>query len=136
MATGFANIVGNKGGVAVSLRVNDTSMCFVNSHLPARAERLVNRNQDYQGLVEGLSLALKRVDVMNQFHHLFWLGDLNYRLVFKREKILQLIEIQHFDALLRGDQLSMQREEGKAFVDFQEGKLVACIHKTHLLNYS
>src|SRR5690554_5535136 len=59
------------------------------------------------------------------------LGDLNYRLVFKREKIMQLIEIQHFDALLRGDQLTLQREEGKTFVDFQEGKLVSSLSLYH-----
>jgi len=41
--TGFLNL-GNKGGVGISIRLNDTSICLINSHLPAGNE-LNKRNQ-------------------------------------------------------------------------------------------
>lgn len=83
----------------------------------------MNRNQDFQGLVDGLSLGLKKVDIVHQFHHVFWVGDLNYRLDLAREKIMQLLDIQHWDSLLRGDQLTLQQEEEKTFHNFKEGKI-------------
>jgi phosphatidylinositol-bisphosphatase len=39
---------GNKGGVAVSLRIHDTLLCFVNSHLAAGGDELLRRNQDFR----------------------------------------------------------------------------------------
>lgn len=42
--TGFLKL-GNKGGVGVSLRINDTLVCFVNSHLAAGNNELSKRNQ-------------------------------------------------------------------------------------------
>jgi hypothetical protein len=41
--TGFLNL-GNKGGVGISIRLNDTAICLINSHLPAGNE-LNKRNQ-------------------------------------------------------------------------------------------
>lgn len=44
--TGFLKL-GNKGGVGVSLRFNDTLVCFLNSHLAAGSQELSKRNQVY-----------------------------------------------------------------------------------------
>jgi hypothetical protein len=44
---------------------------------------LYRRNQNYRDIIKGLSLGQKHLglfDVLNQFNHLFWLGDLNYRI--------------------------------------------------------
>ena len=104
--TGFANIVGNKGGVGISFKILDTSLCFINSHLPARAERITNRNQDYQGLTEGLSLGHSKLDIFSQFDQLYWIGDLNYRLdQQQREKIYAHLQFNNYEALLAHDQL-------------------------------
>lgn len=43
-ATGFLKF-GNKGGVGISLRLNDTLVCFLNSHLAAGNAELSKRNQ-------------------------------------------------------------------------------------------
>ena len=36
---------GNKGGVAIRMRIQDTTLCFVNSHLCAHTEEWMRRNQ-------------------------------------------------------------------------------------------
>jgi phosphatidylinositol-3,4,5-trisphosphate 5-phosphatase 2 len=109
--------------LGVSFKFCDSSFCFVNSHLPARAVRVINRNQDFGELMEGLGLGLKKVDLSNQFHHVFWLGDLNYRVDFTREKILQLLKMRHWDALKKGDQLTNQKDAMKTFYGFKEGSI-------------
>jgi len=43
------------------------------------------RNQNYRDIIKGLTMSLGQkhlslFDITNQFHHVFWLGDLNYRL--------------------------------------------------------
>jgi len=121
--TGFASIVGNKGGVGIGFRLYETNFCFISSHLPARAERVPNRNQDFGGLVEALDLGMRKVDLVNQFHHLIWLGDLNYRIDLSREKILTLIEQNFHDGLLRGDQLLREKDKLRTFYAFNEGKI-------------
>ena len=45
---------------------------------------LFRRNQNYRDIIKGLTMSLGQkhlgnFDITNQFHHVFWLGDLNYR---------------------------------------------------------
>ena len=41
-ATGVAGVATNKGGVAIGIRIWDTELCFVNSHLAAHQDRRVD----------------------------------------------------------------------------------------------
>lgn len=38
-ATGVAGVATNKGGVAIGIRIWDTEICFINSHLAAHQDR-------------------------------------------------------------------------------------------------
>uniref|UniRef100_A0A8B9KQ31 phosphatidylinositol-3,4,5-trisphosphate 5-phosphatase n=1 Tax=Astyanax mexicanus TaxID=7994 RepID=A0A8B9KQ31_ASTMX len=80
--TGIANALGNKGAVGVSFMFNGTSFGFVNSHLTSGSEKKIRRNQNYVSILRFLNLGDKKVnpfDITHRFTHLFWLGDLNYR---------------------------------------------------------
>ena len=81
VATGVGGVAGNKGAVGISFKVADTSFCFVNSHLAAHQEKVKERNVDYHKILKGLHLGLKDIDIVHQFDHVFWFGDLNYRSV-------------------------------------------------------
>ena len=71
-------ILGNKGGVAIRLEYERTSLCFVSSHLAAHTDGTEKRNKDYQEICKNLifdGLAITDHDMV------FWMGDLNYRYV-------------------------------------------------------
>ena len=44
---GLGNVMHNKGAVAIAMKVNQTSCCFVCAHLAASQEKTIERNQDF-----------------------------------------------------------------------------------------
>ncbi|XP_070538034.1 phosphatidylinositol 3,4,5-trisphosphate 5-phosphatase 2-like isoform X2 [Ptychodera flava] len=119
--TGIANALGNKGAVAISFNFNGTSLCFINSHLTSGNEKCARRNQNYFDILKGLQLGQKEpFNVTNAFHHLFWFGDLNYRLENQIQGILRLICEKKYDSLLETDQLKTEQKYDKAFAQFKE----------------
>lgn len=82
VATGIANVAGNKGACGVSMTLLDnTTIAFVGSHLAARASRVHERNNDVREIYRSMHLRGDRtLSLPQQFDHLFWLGDLNYRI--------------------------------------------------------
>jgi len=59
VATGFANAIGNKGGVAVSFNVGSISMLFVNCHLAAHQSFVERRNEDLSRIERVMKLSPK-----------------------------------------------------------------------------
>ncbi|CAJ1059817.1 phosphatidylinositol 3%2C4,5-trisphosphate 5-phosphatase 1 [Xyrichtys novacula] len=127
--TGIANTLGNKGAVGVSFMFNGTSFGFVNSHLTSGSEKKLRRNQNYINILRFLNLGDKKLnpfDITHRFTHLFWLGDLNYRVDFpstEAEYIVTKIKQQQYQELLSRDQLSMERNDGKVFLHFDEEEI-------------
>nr|XP_019936033.1 PREDICTED: phosphatidylinositol 3,4,5-trisphosphate 5-phosphatase 1 [Paralichthys olivaceus] len=127
--TGIANTLGNKGAVGVSFMFNGTSFGFVNSHLTSGSEKKLRRNQNYTNILRFLNLGDKKLnpfDITNRFTHLFWLGDLNYRVEFpstEAEYIVSKIKQQQYQELLCKDQLSIERNDGKVFLHFDEEEI-------------
>ncbi|XP_072294353.1 phosphatidylinositol 3,4,5-trisphosphate 5-phosphatase 1 [Eucyclogobius newberryi] len=127
--TGIANTLGNKGAVGVSFMFNGTKFGFVNSHLTSGSEKKLRRNQNYTSILRFLNLGEKKLtpfDITNQFTHLFWLGDLNYRVEMQSteaEYIVTKIKQQQYQELLGKDQLNMERSEGKVFLHFDEEEI-------------
>ncbi|NXD11934.1 SHIP2 phosphatase, partial [Nothocercus nigrocapillus] len=124
--TGIANTLGNKGAVGVSFLFNGTSFGFVNCHLASGSEKTHRRNQNYSDILRSLVLGDKRLsafDLTLRFTHLFWLGDLNYRLNMDVQDILTRVTKREFEALLAVDQLNLEREKNKVFLRFSEGDI-------------
>ncbi|KAK7805238.1 hypothetical protein U0070_001138 [Myodes glareolus] len=127
--TGIANTLGNKGAVGVSFMFNGTSLGFVNSHLTSGSEKKLRRNQNYMNILRFLALGDKKLSPFNithRFTHLFWLGDLNYRVelpTWEAETIIQKIKQQQYSDLLAHDQLLQERKEQKVFLHFEEEEI-------------
>jgi len=77
-ATGLGHVLSNKGGVGVVCRVWDTQVCFINSHLAAHDDMTARRNDDFAEIVQGCRFG-EKMECTQAFHHLVWMGDLNYR---------------------------------------------------------
>uniref|UniRef100_A0A8C6NKW8 phosphatidylinositol-3,4,5-trisphosphate 5-phosphatase n=1 Tax=Nothobranchius furzeri TaxID=105023 RepID=A0A8C6NKW8_NOTFU len=119
----FDGCLGNKGAVGVSFMFNGTSFGFVNCHLTSGNEKIARRNQNYLDILRLLSLGDKQLgsfDISLRFTHLFWLGDLNYRLDMDIQEILNYINRKEFEPLLKVDQLNLEREKNKVFLRFAE----------------
>uniref|UniRef100_A0A673ZR19 phosphatidylinositol-3,4,5-trisphosphate 5-phosphatase n=1 Tax=Salmo trutta TaxID=8032 RepID=A0A673ZR19_SALTR len=124
--TGLGNTLGNKGAVGVSLLFNSTSFGFVNCHLTSGSEKVLRRNQNCADILRLLSLGdrqLSAFDVSLRFTHLFWCGDLNYRLDLDVQDILKHVSKREFDELMCADQLTRERHKRKAFLNFKEEKI-------------
>ncbi|XP_023179530.1 type II inositol 1,4,5-trisphosphate 5-phosphatase isoform X2 [Drosophila hydei] len=127
VARGVFKTLGNKGGVAVSFQLNEANICFVNSHLAAHMGNVAERNDDYKAIdmsmrFEENGLQLRTI---NDHDHIFWLGDLNYRI---QEPIGQqrpgpMSDAQTFELMLQFDQLRMEMSYDRCFKGYTEGEI-------------
>ncbi|CAD6564187.1 MAG: hypothetical protein TREMPRED_004465 [Tremellales sp. Tagirdzhanova-0007] len=138
---GLLGFGGNKAGVAVRLMINDTTFCFVNSHLAAFTGALDRRRSDFQTLLKGLTFPQPdQDDITPAFEEflpdhrdrplsvedtniLVWLGDLNYRIEMEDDILRAWIEEKRFKTVLEKDQLSSDIALGKSFAQFSEGTI-------------
>ncbi|KAM7523721.1 hypothetical protein LguiA_013623 [Lonicera macranthoides] len=54
---------------------------------------------------------------------IIWLGDLNYRVSLSYEETRVLLEDNNWDTLLEKDQLNLEREAGRVFKGWKEGRI-------------
>eukprot|EP00756_Hemistasia_phaeocysticola_P025029 Hpha_TRINITY_DN15985_c1_g1::TRINITY_DN15985_c1_g1_i1::g.72520::m.72520/K15909/SHIP2, INPPL1; phosphatidylinositol-3,4,5-trisphosphate 5-phosphatase 2 len=125
-ATGIARVAGNKGGVLISFNLRDTRLCFIGSHLAAHQEKIEARNYDYQEIIQGCSNSVgwKDFEITNEFHYVFWAGDLNYRIAHPRAEVVRLSESgpTGWNALYAYDQLRTELRKEAAFVEWCESQ--------------
>ena len=131
VGTGLMGTMGNKGGVAVSLKFHNTSICFVNSHLAAHTHEYERRNQDFRSINARLLFLpdplnpSKMYDIDNH-DVVLWLGDLNYRLqegTHDLETVKHMIGQRQFEPLLQLDQLRLSRVAKKSFQGYKEATI-------------
>nr|POF02002.1 type i inositol polyphosphate 5-phosphatase 5 [Quercus suber] len=60
---------------------------------------------------------------INDHDRVIWLGDLNYRVALTYEETRVLLEDNDWDTLLEKDQLNLEREAGRVFHGFDEGRI-------------
>lgn len=123
---GLGGVAGNKGAIGARFTVLDTNFVIINSHLAAHAEEVNRRNEDFVSIANGLRNLRDdpEVDVLSSaVHHMFWMGDLNYRINLDRDKVLDLIREKEWKQLQEADQLIQEMAAGRAFQGFLEGKI-------------
>jgi len=141
VATGVGSVIGNKGGLLTKLEFGSTSMCFVSSHLAAHSWKLKNRNKDGTLILQNTLgvLGTPELEFTMQFDHVFWVGDLNYRIDMQlggpaydpynyakenEKKMRPAVDLaianQDWATLMEKDQLRYCQANGEAFVGFTE----------------
>lgn len=129
VATGFANVIGNKGSTQVAFRLGNTKLLFMNCHLAAHADKMQERTQSMHRILE-TSPMRKRKDmsgVHREFDRVFFMGDLNTRVDASREEVDAWLAAKQFDRCMAADQLLplLKGDSGHAglWPDFQEAQI-------------
>ena len=88
----------------MALQVNATKMLFVTCHLAAHegVDKCEIRNKSCFSILEAIRERLTdgQSDISAQFHHIFWMGDMNYRTTFETvlPKAMSNINVHDFEA--------------------------------------
>ena len=82
--TGLFHVLPNKGGILGTMYIDGTSLAFISSHLSAHegVKNCSTRNDSIVEILGGVRARDHRYDPAVQFHHIFWMGDMNYRITF------------------------------------------------------
>ena len=128
----LAGRVGNKGAVGISVKLGQTRLLFVNSHLAAHEGRIQTRLDNIAKIKKELRVDTflsekdpinRLADVTGMFDHAFWCGDLNFRIDISRQHADWLIMNQRYDQALEFDQLRKVMKEGREFQSFKEHEI-------------
>lgn len=88
----------------------DVTMAFINAYLSDK--KAVSRRQQYMDLCErlGKKMGARGFQLNEQFHHVIWMGDLNYKChTINAEQAMSLItEGRHRYMRARFDELSQE----------------------------
>jgi len=122
-AMGFAKIIGNKGGVGISFKLFGYTFTFINCHLAPKPYKVLERNNHAKNIVKYLKLGPNFGDFDITSDYLFWQGDLNYRIDYNYDEVIQEIEKENLKYLLLKDQLIKQRQSNQVFCNFQEPEI-------------
>ncbi|KAK5775856.1 type I inositol polyphosphate 5-phosphatase 5-like [Gossypium arboreum] len=132
IGTGILGRLGNKGCIAVSMTLHQTSFCFVCSHLASGEKEgdELKRNADVNEILKSTQFPKickasnpRAPDKIIEHDRVLWLGDLNYRVALSYEKTRTLLEDNNWDILLEKDQLNIERDAGRVFNGFKEGQI-------------
>mmetsp|Transcript_6208 Transcript_6208/g.12315 ORF Transcript_6208/g.12315 Transcript_6208/m.12315 type:complete len:487 (-) Transcript_6208:42-1502(-) len=133
---GTGQQLGNKGGIGISFKVGRTSFCFINAHLAAHQKAFEKRTAEFVKISQEVAKALGKAEknaggedaidanpLCNSFDHVFWSGDMNYRINGTRSVVDALLEKEMHEVLLNNDQLSLAMKTTTSFIGFKEGPL-------------
>eukprot|EP00123_Amoebidium_parasiticum_P018177 comp24124_c0_seq2/m.43765 comp24124_c0_seq2/g.43765 ORF comp24124_c0_seq2/g.43765 comp24124_c0_seq2/m.43765 type:complete len:870 (-) comp24124_c0_seq2:278-2887(-) len=132
---GIMGVMGNKGAVVIRLRLFNTTLCFLNCHLAADSQNWQKRNMDYMEIGRRIEFnptlppenwrgpyVPERLKI-TKHDYVFWLGDLNYRVNMDNDTARSLIVAGELSALLKYDQLTIERGRGTVFKGYKEGEI-------------
>ena len=142
VACGVMGMVGNKGAVAVRLKLQNTYFCFVNCHLAAHSEQVYRRNQDMLDIHRRLQFSVTKTGSDTKFDVLpdkylgliktagvddcdvlIWLGDFNYRVDMESKLARIFIENGQIGPVLEKDQLRLEKAKGGILQKYTEAEI-------------
>eukprot|EP00257_Ricinus_communis_P025938 XP_025013352.1 type I inositol polyphosphate 5-phosphatase 10 isoform X2 [Ricinus communis] len=132
VSRGIMGYLGNKGCISVSMSFHQTSFCFVCSHLASGEKEgdELRRNMDVIEILKNTQFQricrspFSRVpEKIFEHDRAIWLGDLNYRIALSYSETRKLLERNDWKALFDKDQLKIEREAGRVFKGWKEGKI-------------
>ncbi|XVF10994.1 hypothetical protein REPUB_Repub07fG0230700 [Reevesia pubescens] len=127
VGVGLMGYMGNKGSVSVSMTLFQSRLCFVCSHLTSGHKEGAEqrRNSDvYEIIRRTLFSSVLDTDqplTIPSHDHIFWFGDLNYRLNMLEVDVRKLVALKRWDELINNDQLHKELRSGHVFDGWKEG---------------
>lgn len=140
--TGLSGTLGNKGGIAIRFNVDESTVCFINSHLEAGNKqneiRLTNVTDIHQRAFHQTGvLSTKQDEKVLNADYTFFYGDLNFRLTCINEDVRGILDRYHgflaegntkeaehmFGWLLGEDELVQARETHEFLGAYKEGAI-------------
>lgn len=130
---GIMGYLGNKGSISISMTMYQTTFCFVCTHLTSGEKEgdEIRRNFDVADILKKTSFSHSLKDLRHPLppssilghDKVFWLGDLNYRLVSTCRDTHELLSKNDWQALLQKDQLLIEQKAGRVFPGWEEGSI-------------
>ncbi|XXG52587.1 hypothetical protein AAC387_Pa03g0879 [Persea americana] len=129
---GILGYLGNKGCISVSMSIHQTNFCFICSHLASGEKEgdELRRNSDVIEILKNTQFpkifkapGCRIPEKILDHDRVIWLGDLNYRIALSYSDTRKLLEDNVWDALLEKDQLKIERDAGRIFNGWNEGKI-------------
>ncbi|XP_026435650.1 type I inositol polyphosphate 5-phosphatase 4-like [Papaver somniferum] len=127
---GLMGYLGNKGSIAISMSLHQTSFCFVCTHLTSGQKEgdELRRNSDVMEILRKTRFPRvqgddKSPETILEHDRIIWLGDLNYRIALSYRSAKALVQMQNWRALLENDQLRLEQRRGHVFDGWNEGKI-------------
>ncbi|KAG6505137.1 hypothetical protein ZIOFF_037485 [Zingiber officinale] len=81
------------------------------------------RNTETHTIQEGLQKSRDFIYFLRLLSRVIWLGDLNYRISLSYSETKKLLEDNNWHELFEKDQLKIEREAGRVFKGWNEGKI-------------
>jgi hypothetical protein len=123
--TGFSNLAGNKGAVAVTLKYKDVSFLFIGAHLSAGQFDVEKRNQNFLRIMTEMNIGNNKgsenVRIIDKYNASIFMGDLNYRVNIDNEAGKKVIKSDSSLKLLEFDQLSEELSNNICYQGLHEG---------------
>ncbi|CAN1176899.1 Type I inositol polyphosphate 5-phosphatase 4 [Linum perenne] len=127
---GLMGYLGNKGSISISMSLQQTSFCFICSHLTSGQKEgdELRRNSDVMEILR--KTRFPRVhdgdenspQTILEHDRVIWLGDLNYRIALSYRSVKTLVEMRNWRCKLIL-QLRMEKRLGRVFEGWHEGRI-------------
>lgn len=120
---GFANIIGNKGGMYISFRLLGYLFIILNCHLAPKVYKILERDNMVKKMVQQFKIENEEVHLDVLGDYVIWKGDMNYRIDFTFNETIEFLREEKHKLLLDKDQLRRQIKFNKVFYNFKEQEI-------------